>query len=85
MWAPVCTVTLAAETLSDNLKVAYIGAVFAQDTAYFDVHGSGEIVAKATQDLSVITKGLGEKVGFLIRNISYACAVSEFDPGRESS
>ncbi len=50
--------------------------MIAQDTAYFDIYGCGEISSCATGDIESIRKGFGEQIGRVIWLASYLTSVT---------
>ena len=72
----IIAVVLASYKLRDGIQLAYIRAILAQDAAYFDKHGSGEIAARGAKDMDIISKGYGEHLGWVMWFGGYLVGVS---------
>lgn len=73
------SVSLAADQLTERLRHTYVASVIAQDAAFFEHVGPGEISTRATKDISAIHAAFGKKLGYLIWSLSTIVTVSRAD------
>ena len=50
--------------------MALFKAIINKDIEYFDIHQTGELHMRLSEDINTIHAGLGEKIGWAIRLIS---------------
>ncbi|PWN46891.1 P-loop containing nucleoside triphosphate hydrolase protein [Violaceomyces palustris] len=65
-WLFLACFSTASHDLTQRLRHAYVSATLAQDASHFDLHGAGEIAARAGKDISTIRVGFGEKLGYAV-------------------
>lgn len=67
---------MASEQLTEQLRYAYVASVMAQDPAFFENIGPGEVSTRATKDIALIRTAFGERLGYLLWSLSTVVAVS---------
>jgi ATP-binding cassette subfamily B (MDR/TAP) protein 1 len=70
---------MAADRLTDRLRLTYFASVLVQDPEFFAKIGPGEICTIASQDIAAIRTAFGEKLGYLVWSLSTVAAVRILD------
>ncbi|KJK66070.1 ATP-binding cassette domain of a mitochondrial protein MTABC3 [Aspergillus parasiticus SU-1] len=58
------------DRITSHLREIYLISVMRQNTAYFDVVGTGEITSVMDQDMKLIQEGISQKMGLLLTGFS---------------
>lgn len=74
------TVTLASSRVCARMRRAYLAAVIAQDTEYFETIGAGEVSKNLVRDFGQVQGGIGERFGYLCWSSSSFVVGSESVP-----
>lgn len=61
-WASLFLFMISSNTVTERLRLAYVSSILAQDTQWFDHHGTGEICSSISNDIEAIRVGFGEKM-----------------------
>ncbi|WFD33024.1 ABC-type xenobiotic transporter [Malassezia sp. CBS 17886] len=79
-WGFLTFYSMAAHELTHSLRYSYFAAAIAQDPAYFQKHGPGEVASHANREIGQIRAAFGEKLAFLVNAIGtfIACFVMAF-------
>lgn len=57
------TVTLASSRTTARIRRAYLSAILAQDSVYFETTGPGEVASRMVRDIGLVQSAVGEKLG----------------------
>ncbi|KAL1914588.1 uncharacterized protein VTP21DRAFT_8119 [Calcarisporiella thermophila] len=69
-----CFWSLAGENQTKRIRELYFHSILHQDQSWFDLNQSESLNTRLSADTLLIQEGLSEKVGFLLKDISYAIA-----------
>lgn len=64
-WASFSLFVLSVEQLTSGLRITLLASLLAQDHAYFDEHGPGELAGCVSSDIDSIRIGFGEKIYYV--------------------
>lgn len=62
--------SIFAENISHKIKVNYFRACLAKDASWFDSNNPTEMAAKIAKETSAIQRGIGDKIGNILMNVS---------------
>lgn len=64
-WAAFSLFVMSVEDLTSELRTTLLASLLAQDHAYFDEHGPGELAGCVSSDIDTIRIGFGEKIYYV--------------------
>ena len=79
-WAFNMCFIVASRKLCEELRRQYFAAVLAQDPAFHQKNGPGDVLTRTIRDVATIQGALGEKAGFLCNSIAtlISCVIAAF-------